>query len=71
MKDSRLSVELLAQQLSVVGGPVEDVSRLMVGQTRHSQQIVTTGRVVTHDERVRPVQRRGQYNSTITTSVVA
>jgi len=61
MYDARLFVELLRQQLTVVGGPVEHIIRLVVGETRHVDEVAGR-RVVAHDERVGTVQRRRHHD---------
>lgn len=67
MKHAGLCVQLLAQQLTVVGGPVEHIARLMVRKTRHVNEVAAR-RVITNDERVRAVECRRHYDSTAATT---
>jgi len=67
MKHAGLCVELLAQQLAVVGRPVEHIARLVVRKARHVNQVAAR-RVITHDERVGAVERRRHYDSAATTT---
>jgi len=66
MKYARLSVQLLGEQLTVAGRPVEHVARLVVADTRQAGQVAaaTRRRVVADDEGVRAVQCSGHDDGT-------